>query len=453
MKSTNVGQNLKRVLTTVGLLLGAVFFFLVGAGAGLHVARVSWLAPASATVEALLPTATSTPAESNEVPPSQTLPPTEVPTAVPTAAPTPTRVPGEPGAHGGDDSFDIFWEAWDILDQEFYGALPEGADLPYAAIEGVIASTGDPYTAFLNPVQAEILRTDLQGGFEGIGATVRLGVDGRLLIIQPLPGWPAIEAGLRAGDIVLEVDGTELLGMSLYEAISLSRGPSGTTVRLLIEREEVDEPFEIEITRARIELPSVESRLLEDNLGYVRLHDFGETAASELENALKELDANELDGLIFDLRGNRGGYLAVAVEVTSEFVGQGPALIERFRDGHERRYPVARGGRALDVPLVVLVDGGSASASEIAAGAIQDTGRGVLIGTTTLGKGSVQTVHTLTDGSELRVTVARWFTPNDRAIHDVGLEPDIEVELTEEDILDERDPQLDRAIEYLMEGR
>jgi len=165
------------------------------------------------------------------------------------------------------------------------------------------------------------------------------------------------------------------------------------------------------------------------------------------------LDVNELDGLIFDLRGNRGGYLAVAVEVTSEFVGEGPILIERFKDGQERRYPVERGGRALDVPLVVLVDGGSASASEIAAGAIQDTGRGILIGTTTLGKGSVQTVHELSDGSELRVTIARWFTPNDRAIHGVGLEPDIEIKWTEEDILDEQDPQLDRAIEYLTEGK
>jgi carboxyl-terminal processing protease len=302
-------------------------------------------------------------------------------------------------------------------------------------------------------VQAEIFRTDLQGGFEGIGATVRLTPDGQFLIMQPMPGWPAIEAGLRAGDIILAVDGTELQGMSLYEAIALIRGPAGTSVSLLVEREGVDEPFVIEIVRARIEMPVVESRMLEGNVGYVRLRDFGETAGRELEDALVELNANELDGLIFDLRGNRGGYLSIAVQVTSQFVDEGPILIERFKDGRERRYPVEPGGLALDVPLVVLVDGGSASASEIAAGAIQDTGRGVLIGTTTLGKGSVQTVHTLSDDSELRVTIARWFTPNDRAIHGVGLEPDIEVELSEQDILDDNDPQLDRAIEYLTEGR
>jgi carboxyl-terminal processing protease len=440
----NTARNLKRILTFIGLLVGAVFFYLAGAGTGLHVARVSWLNAPAAAIELVESDATSE--ATCEAPPNLT----SAPTPVSTPAPLPTC----DGSLSTDQGFfGIFWEAWDILEQEFYGELPEEDALPYAAIEGVIGSTGDPYTAFLDPIQAEIFRTDLQGGFEGIGATVRLGADGQLLIVQPLPGWPAIEAGLRAGDVVLQVDGTALQGMSLYEAISLIRGPAGTSVRLLVQREEEDDPFEIEITRTRIELPSVESQLFEDNLGYVRLRDFGETAGREIKAALIELEANELDGLIFDLRGNRGGYLSIAVQVTSEFVGEGPVLIERFKDGHERRYPAAKGGLALDVPLVVLVDGGSASASEIAAGAIQDTGRGVLIGTTTLGKGSVQTVHELSDGSELRVTIAHWFTPNDRAIHGVGLEPDIELEMSEQDILDERDPQLDRAIEYLMEGK
>jgi len=443
----NAGSNLKRFLIIIGLLVGAMFFYVAGAGTGLYVASVSWLNTPPAVIEVVGPDATS---ESTPEAPST---PAAAPTPLSTPSVTELAPPTRESLAGDEGFFDIFWEAWDILEQGFYGELPEEADLPYAAIKGVIASTGDPYTAFLDPTQAEIFRTDLQGGFEGIGATVRLGADGQLLIVQPLPGWPAIEAGLRAGDVVLEVDGTALQGMSLYEAISLIRGPAGTSVRLLVAREDVDDSFEVEITRARIELPSVESRLLDNNLGYVQLRDFGETAKRELQAALVELDANELDGLIFDLRGNRGGYLAVAVEVTSEFVGEGPILIERFSDGRERRYPATKGGLALDVPLVVLVDGGSASASEIAAGAIQDTGRGVLIGTTTLGKGSVQTVHDLSDGSELRVTVARWFTPNDRAIHGVGLDPDIELELSEQDVLDNKDPQLDRAIEYLKEGK
>jgi carboxyl-terminal processing protease len=354
-------------------------------------------------------------------------------------------------ARSTEDVFGIFWEAWDVLESNFYGDLPQDSELPYAAIQGVIDATRDPYTAFLDPLRAEILRTDLQGGFDGIGATVRLRPDGLLEIVRPLPGWPAMQAGLQAGDAVLEIDGVRVQGMNLYEAIAAIRGPAGTAVRLLIERKEVQEPFIVEIERAHIEIPTIESRMLEDNVGYIRLSEFGEMATGELRAALRELRANELDGLVFDLRGNRGGFLSVAVEVTSQFVGDGPILIERFKDGRERRYPAQAGGLALDVPLVVLVDGGSASASEIAAGAIQDSGRGVLIGTTTLGKGSVQSVHALSDGSELRVTFAQWFTPNGRGIHGEGLEPDIEVELTEQDVLAQRDPQLDRALEVLLQ--
>jgi carboxyl-terminal processing protease len=197
----------------------------------------------------------------------------------------------------------------------------------------------------------------------------------------------------------------------------------------------------------------VESRMLEQDIGYVRLTEFGQTATAKMEEALRELNAQDPKGLILDLRGNRGGYLITSVEITSQFVGQGTIVIERFKDGQERSYAALPGGLATEIPLVVLVDGGSASASEITAGAIQDTERGVLIGTTTLGKGSVQIAHTLSDNSELRITVARWFTPNGRAIHGEGLVPDISVEITEEDLLAERDPQLDRAIRYLEEGK
>ena len=426
----------KYVLAVLVVVVGAVFFYLAGVGTGIHVARMT-LGTGSADL------VSSTTAED----PGLGDPPA---TPAPLPAVTATRVPRS--SQDQEESFGIFWEAWDVLEQEFYGDLPAESELPYAAIEGVIAATGDPYTAFLDPIRAEILRTDLQGGFEGIGATVRLRPDGKLEVVQPLPGWPAIQAGVRAKDVILEVDEVEIQGMSLYEAISLIRGPAGTVVHLLIEREDVDEPLEIEIERAHIELPVIESEVLEEGIGYVRLSEFGETATDDLKDALRELDVHQLRGLIFDLRGNRGGFLSTAVEVTSQFVGEGPILIERFRDGREQRYPAMRGGLALDVPLVVLIDGSSASASEIAAGAIQDTGRGVLVGTTTLGKGSVQMVHSLSDGSELRVTIARWFTPEGRAIHGEGLEPDIEIELTEDDILAGNDPQLERAIDYLLGG-
>jgi carboxyl-terminal processing protease len=240
--------------------------------------------------------------------------------------------------------------------------------------------------------------------------------------------------------------------MNIYEAISLIRGPAGTIVHLLVQREGIDEPFEVEVTRARIEVPVVESRMLEDGLAYLRLSEFGQTATLELEQSLRAILEQGPRGLILDLRGNPGGYLNTAIEVASQFVADGPILIERFRDATERTYNPVAGGMALDVPLVVLVDGGSASASEIVAGAIQDSGRGILLGTTTLGKGSVQLVNTLSDGSQLRVTTARWFTPSGRAIHDEGLVPDIEVEVSEADIEADRDPQLQRAIEYLTEG-
>jgi carboxyl-terminal processing protease len=427
----------KYILTVLAVALGVMFFYLAGVGTGMHVARTTWNA------------SSATDLVSTE---STTIPTAGDPSATRAPLPAVTATPASQSSGSSGDSFGIFWEAWDVLEQEFYGELPEESELPYAAIEGVIAATGDPYTAFLDPIRAEILRTDLQGGFEGIGATVRLRPDGKLEVVQPLPGWPAIQAGVRAKDVILEVDEVEIQGMSLYEAISLIRGPAGTVVHLLIERQDVDEPLEIEIERDHIELPVIESEVLEEDIGYVRLSEFGETAADDLRDALRELDTEKLRGLIFDLRGNRGGFLSTAVEVTSQFVGEGPILVERFRDGREQRYPAMRGGLALDVPLVVLVDGSSASASEIAAGAIQDTGRGVLIGTTTLGKGSVQMVHTLSDGSELRVTIARWFTPEGRAIHGEGLEPDVKVELTEDDLLAERDPQLERAIDYLLEG-
>jgi carboxyl-terminal processing protease len=424
-------RTLRTILIITLVTAGLIVFYVAGLGTGLYVAQAASVEPASAVTWSPTPS-----------------PGTATPLASPTSPPTASTQPSELER----DSFDIFWEAWHILEDEFYGDLPTEETMPYEAIRGVIASTGDQYTAFLDPAQAEILKTDLSGSFEGIGATVRLRPDGRLEIVQPLAGRPAIEAGLRPRDVILTVDGTEIQGLTLYEAISLIRGPAGTPVLLLVEREDVDEPFEVEIERARIELPVVESEMLEEGIAYVQLAEFGQTATEKLKKALRELDSHDPRGLVFDLRGNRGGYLTTSIEVTSQFVSEGPILIERFQDGHERIHEAIEGGLALDIPLVVLVDGGSASASEIAAGAIQDTGRGILIGTTTLGKGSVQVAHTLSDDSQLRVTVARWFTPNDRAIHGEGLDPDIEVEITEEDLAADRDPQLERAINYLLEG-
>ena len=431
--------NRVRIVLLVALAaFGAAFFYLVGVGTGIYV--VSATQPHALTRIGFLPTVRPSP--------TPTLPATRMPSL--TTSPQPTG--GEQG------SFDIFWEAWRVLKDEFYGDLPSESELPYAAIRGVIAATGDQYTAFLDPARAQILKNDLSGTFEGIGATVRLRPDGKLEVVQPLAGWPAIQAGLRTNDAILKVDGVDVQGMTLYEAIALIRGPAGTTVRLLVERDGVDQPFELQIERARIELPIVESKLLpndegEYTIGYIRLTEYTQTATEKLQQALRELNAQKPRGLILDLRGNPGGYLTTAIEVTSQFIEQGPIVIERFKDGREYRHEAISGGLALRIPLVILVDGGTASASEITAGAIQDTERGILIGTTTLGKGSVQSSQTLSDQSELRVTIARWFTPNGRAIHGTGLVPDIKVEVTEQDLAADRDPQLDRAIAYLVEGK
>ena len=346
-------------------------------------------------------------------------------------------------------AFSIFWEAWHILQRDFYGDLPGAQEMTYSAIHGVVDDLDDQYTAFLEPEMAAIVREDMSGSFNGIGAVINMNDDGRLEIVRTFEGKPAARAGLKPGDIVLAVDGTVIQDMSVFEAVALIRGPAGSVARLTIERPGVEERFVLEIVREEIEAPVVESKMLDDGIAYLKLTDFTAQATRQLRANLQTLLAGRPKGLVFDLRDNPGGFLDEAVEIASQFVGEGLILVERNKDGQERDYPAHGGGLATDIPLVVLVNGGTASASEIVAGAVQDAGRGVLLGDQTLGKGSVQLSHYLSDGSELRVTTARWFTPKGRAIHGEGLAPDIRVEITEADIEAGRDPQLQKAIEYL----
>jgi carboxyl-terminal processing protease len=360
-----------------------------------------------------------------------------------------------PVAAAGEEppEFAVFWEAWHLIENEFYGELPTMQEVTYGAIRGVLVAIGDDGTSFIDPERAAIMREDITGGFEGIGAVVNMLPNGRLIIVEPLPGRPAAQAGIQQGDLVLQVDDTPIQNMTLMEAVSLIRGPEGTTVRLTILRQGVKEPFEVAIVRARIEIEVVESRMLEDDIAYVKLTEFNAKATKELKEALQELMAQEPQGLIFDLRSNPGGFLQTSVEVASQFLDGGLVLTERGRGDLEKEYRVESGGLATEVPLVVLVNIGSASASEIVAGAIQDSSRGILVGERTFGKGSVQLPHTLSDGSELRVTIARWFTPKGREIQGTGIFPDIEVEMTLEDLEAGLDPQLDRAVEYLLTER
>ena len=368
--------------------------------------------------------------------------------ARPSLTPGPTAASVEP-ASSEEEAFRVFWEAWHILEHDFYGDLPDAQEMTYSAIRGVVDGLDDKYTAFLEPRIASIIREDMSGAFDGIGAVVNMNKDGKLEIVQTLEGKPAAQAGLRPGDIVLAVDDTVIEKMTVFDAVALIRGPAGSIARLTIKRQGLEESFVVEIVRQRIEIPIVESRMLDDDIAYLKLFEFSAEATSKLRTDLQSLLAEEPRGLIFDLRNNPGGFLDVAIEVGSQFVGEGSIVVEKLKDGQDRDYPARRGGLATDIPLVVLVNGGTASASEIVAGAIQDTSRGILIGEKTFGKGSVQLSHNLSDSSELRVTSAYWFTPKGRAIHEEGLTPDIQVDITEEDIEADRDPQLQRAIEYL----
>jgi carboxyl-terminal processing protease len=387
--------------------------------------------------EPLLPTATPLPS-------GEAAPPTSVPS--PSLMPT-VAIPEKTG-----ETFDLFWEAWDLIQNNYYGDLPSEEDLTYGAIRGALNTLDDPYTGLLEPDVAAIERETYSGTYEGIGATVTM-KNGLLQIVNTLKGQPAEKAGLRAGDIVLQVDDTPIENMSLYEAIALIRGPAGTPVRLTIFREG-EEPFEVEIVRARMDIPVMESEMRDDGIAYAHLLEFSTDATVKLGNAIDELLAQNPKGLILDLRGNPGGFLNEAVKTSGLFLPQGKTVvIERTKDGTEETWKTTEEPIAPDIPLVVLVDGSSASASEIVAGALQDYGRAVLVGETTFGKGSVWVPYTLSNGAELRVTFARWFTPNDRAIHGQGLEPDITVELTEKDYEAGQDPQLDRAVEYLLTGQ
>ncbi len=346
--------------------------------------------------------------------------------------------------------FGVFWEAWTAVESQFYGTIPSEQDRVYGATRGMVATYGDPNTGFIEPKMASIFREDISGIFEGIGAAVRMNEMGQIVIAEPFVGQPAAKAGLLRGDVILSVDKKSLDGMSLYEAISLIRGPSGTTVVLNVARQGVDKPFDISVVRARIETKVVDSKRLPGDIGYVSLSEFSRGASSKIADAIRSLEAEgQLKGLILDLRDNPGGLLDEAGMVASQFIDKGTVTVEREKGGKEQALEAQPGGVALDVPLVVLVNQGSASASEIVSGAIKENGRGKLVGEQTFGKGTVQLPQTLSDGSELRVTIAEWLTPNKEQISGQGIVPDIVVERTQADFVDGRDPQLDRAVEVL----
>jgi len=373
----------------------------------------------------------------------------------PTPPPVKATEPGNrqtPSFSSADEiDLAVFYEVWNLIGEEFDGDIPPAEDVLYSAISGSLEELDDDFTRFIRPEVAARLREDMGGSVSGIGAFVRENDDGMFEIVFPIEGQPADLAGLLPGDIIIGVDGQSVVGISFDEVILMVRGPSGTTVNLTILREGEADPIEFSIVRARFEVPVVESEMLPDQIAYIRLLEFNGNAETKVLEAMDELLAQNPKGLILDLRNNPGGFLNQSVAVADAFLPEGVVLFERDRQGGSQTFRSDDGDAGEKIPLVVLVNEGSASASEIVAGAIKDRGRGILIGSTTFGKGSVQSVHQLSDGSELRVTIARWYTPNDNSIDKNGITPDIEVP-TPEQIGGEDDAQIQRAVEYLLTG-
>ncbi len=345
-----------------------------------------------------------------------------------------------------DVDFSLFWDAWSIVKNKFAGNI-DTQKMIYGAICGMMNSLGDDYSLFMDPKEAKQFSEDLSGSFDGIGAELEI-KDGKLVIASPLEGSPAEKAGLMANDVVVKINGEEVSKMTFNDAINKIRGDKGTDVTLTIFRDGWSDTKDFTITRDTINVPSVKWEQKGDYT-YIKINQFGEDTTNLMQQAVNFVNSHSSKGIILDLRNNPGGYLDSAVDITSLFIDKGTVVIKESKDGSQEKISTTLTPKLKDKKLVVLVNGGSASSSEIMAGAIQDYKRGLLIGEKTFGKGSVQNLEPLKDGSEVRVTIAKWLTPNGRGINKQGIEPDIEVKLTEDDKNANRDPQLDRAIEEL----
>jgi carboxyl-terminal processing protease len=346
--------------------------------------------------------------------------------------------------------FKPFWQSWDLV-KGYYVDQPVNQELLMrGAIRGMLESLGDLHTSYLDPEMFKATNEHLEGQqYEGIGAWVDITGE-YLTIISPMPGSPSEKAGLKPNDKIIAIDGVDMTGLDGEVVRQKVLGPKGSIVTLTIQRVGIEKPIDVKVTRDAIVVPMVAGRMLDNNIAYVQLFTFGNDATNELKDTLSQLIDQHPAGLILDLRNNGGGYLDTAIDVVSQFVDQGIVMQEVYGDGRVENYQAKGGGLATQIPMVVLVNGGSASASEIVAGAIQDLGRGYLVGIKSYGKGSVQSYTQLVNNEgAVRVTIARWLTPNGRQINEVGLTPDFLVELTDQDIKDGKDTQLDKAVEVL----
>jgi len=360
--------------------------------------------------------------------------------------------------------FHLFWQAWSLIERNFVDQdVLESKELTYGAIEGLLESLGDiGHTRFLTPEERQEQRTAIQGRIEGIGAEVTMR-DGRITIVTPIDGGPAQQAGLRPGDVVVSVDGEDVSGQDLQDVVDKVRGPAGTTVTIVIFRPDEQRFHEYTITRASVQVRNVRWEMLPDaGVAHIRISQFAGGVTDDLRTALTEARAQGATGVVLDLRNNPGGLLDQAIGVTSEFLGEGTILLEENRDGDRRSYTVRSGGLWTDMPVVVLINRGSASGSEVVAGALQDHQRATLVGERTFGTGTVLSTFQLDDGSAMLLAVANWLTPSGRQIKGNGIEPDVAISLplnsipaspaqaASGDPVALEDVQLQRAIEILL---
>lgn len=347
-----------------------------------------------------------------------------------------------------DVNFDLFWQVWSTVKNEYVEKNISDKDLFYGALEGMVASLKDPYSVFLKPEISKEFSDELSGEFEGIGAEIGLKKD-RLTVISPLPGTPAEKSGLRSGDKIYAINGEDTSGMFLDAAVNKIRGKKGTEVTLTVMRNNSKEPKEIKIIRDAIKYDSVRWEMEDNGMAYIKVLHYNTDTEGKFSQAVNEVLKKNPKGIILDLRGNPGGFLDAAVKMASAWVEEGIIVTEKYSDNDKKEHNAVGKARLGDIKTAVLINGGSASGSEIVAGALKDHGKAVLIGEKTFGKGSVQSLENFEDGSSLKLTVAKWLTPNGTCINEKGVEPDIEIEMTDEDYNNDKDPQMNKAVEIL----
>ncbi len=349
--------------------------------------------------------------------------------------------------------FKLFWDTWDFLSRSYFDKKAiDPTKLFYGAISGMVSALGDPYTVFLPPEQQKFSKEELNGSFEGVGIQLGFNKEKRLVVVAPLSGTPAEEAGIKPEDMIVKIEDKDTTNMTLPEAVNLIRGTKGTKVILTIFREGESDTREFTLTRDTIIVKSVEVSYENTNSGkklaVVKLSRFGERTQDEWNEAVSNLLSADSEALVLDLRNNPGGFLEGAVFIASEFLDGGIVVLQENSEGERTPFRVTRAGRLTKIPLTVLINKGSASASEIVAGALQDRGRADLLGEKSFGKGTIQEAQDLSGGAGIHITVAKWLTPDGRWVNDTqGLEPDVKIESSKDD--QTKDPQLERAIELL----